>query len=66
MESSQYCSKKEAHNPFLFFKIQILQNKGHGPGHGFDAVKVLLIRQWKESYLRKGIVDKTVERELPT
>jgi hypothetical protein len=25
-----------------------------------------LIRQWKESYLRKSIAGKTVEREQPT
>jgi hypothetical protein len=29
-------------------------------------VQVLLVKQWKESYLRKGIVGKTVEREQPT
>jgi hypothetical protein len=26
----------------------------------------LLIRQWKENYLRKSIAGKTVEREQPT
>jgi hypothetical protein len=25
-----------------------------------------LVRQWKESYLRKSITGKTVEREQPT
>jgi hypothetical protein len=25
----------------------------------------LLVRQWKESYLRKSIASKTVEREQP-
>jgi hypothetical protein len=28
-------------------------------------VKVLLLRQWKESNLRKSIAGKTVEREQP-